>query len=436
MNMYNLNIKQRIFLIIIFCLCVMNLISCKKEIDSDVIAQSNVEQQESAVNNSDSVENMQNGLQVEISGELCIVAKIQNEDAYKEFIDRLDRYTSYTMLRLRLLGTDTVIYLDELLKLGNFEYVTIENGGRVLLKDAEEFRQNSTLREVDLLDVSSIDEKVFKNFPTVERVFVNIDNRCDENFPLKDLQGNMDCTDVIIFWDYQKANSMKGFSMLNAGDYSYASYVVCEQSEPESYRVYIIVKDRETQGERYFDILSIPQEKPLEITRTEEQRIVLKDINFDGYEDIVFCEQDIMWSAYLRCYAFLWNPIEERFQFNETAPFNFEHVDEKRRRITYLCSGSAFDDDYYIYEYNNNEFIEKRLEVRFFQTEPHVIWQYFEENIMTKKLELIYHEEDDADHAIYEENGKIVEEKLYDKDAYYADIGKEYFPEFDFYTAG
>ena len=100
-------------------------------------------------------------------------------------------------------------------------------------------------------------------------------------------------------------------------------------------------------------------------------------------------------------------------------------------------SSSVFEDDYYIYEYKDGGFVEKKLEVRSSRMDDSWIrWYYYEEGELTKTLEILSQPEDNTHHLLYEENGKIIEEKVLEEFSYYADIGKAYFPEFDFYNAG
>ena len=70
-----------------------------------------------------------------------------------------------------------------------------------------------------------------------------------------------------------------------------------------------------------------------------------------------------------------------------------------------------------------------------------MIWQYYEDGELLKRLEETKDEESKLYHITYEENGivteKVMEEADYDNQYdSYSDLGEEYFPEFDFYWKG
>ena len=82
----------------------------------------------------------------------------------------------------------------------------------------------------------------------------------------------------------------------------------------------------------------------------------------------------------------------------------YKMIDTERKRIIYSGGLSAFDDDYFIYEYNGSMFTEKRLEV----------------TISTTAYAQVTMDKADYDYK-YDLN---------------SELGMEYFPEFDFYRAG
>ena len=166
-------------------------------------------------------------------------------------------------------------------------------------------------------------------------------------------------------------------------------------------------------------------------------RIYFEDVNFDGYEDLIYVGDHGINQFYHQCTGFLWDNDEKRYQLCETLPSNFEWADNERNRLIYSTSGSAFEDTYYIYKYNQNQFVEERLEVQTRQTEGGaVVWNYFKENELQKELE-VTSKDDGTYHVFYSENGTARQETL--TRAEYAnvwEIGKRYFPEFDFYNFG
>ena len=70
-----------------------------------------------------------------------------------------------------------------------------------------------------------------------------------------------------------------------------------------------------------------------------------------------------------------------------------------------------------------------------------ITWQYYEEGELLKSLEQNYDEDAKMYYITYEENGIVTEEVMEEADydtKYGSDkeLGLEYFPEFDFYSAG
>ena len=64
---------------------------------------------------------------------------------------------------------------------------------------------------------------------------------------------------------------------------------------------------------------------------------------------------------YHECIGFLWDQSKQQFELEETVPYHFDRIDAGRKRLAFTSSSSAFDDSYYIYEYINGRFEEKRL---------------------------------------------------------------------------
>ncbi|MDE5933138.1 MAG: hypothetical protein K2H40_11775, partial [Lachnospiraceae bacterium] len=206
-------------------------------------------------------------------------------------------------------------------------------------------------------------------------------------------------------------------------------------------KAFICIKDRESYGEKYFDILEVPVEN-LEISWLDGRRVRLDDVNFDGYRDLIFVGHNDLMGYCNRCIGFLWNEKEQRYEWNATVPKYFDGIDTERKRITCIFTLSAADDDYRIYEYNGSVFTEKRLEVTWPQESCcRIIWQYYEEGELLKRLEQNYDEDAKLYYITYEENGIVTEEVMKEADydtkyGSYDELGMEYFPEFDFYWAG
>ena len=233
---------------------------------------------------------------------------------------------------------------------------------------------------------------------------------------------------------------LKAIFVLNEEDYDYISYEFCGEEAKQDCEAFICIKDMETHGEKYFDILEVPVENIwmywLDVI---PGRMRLMDMNFDGYRDLIFLGNN---DAYDWCIGFLWNEKEQRYEWNATVPKFFEWVDTDRKRIEYSYANSIYEEYYFIYEYNGSAFTEKKLEVISSRTDYYQIaWQYYEDGKLTKRLEVNCDEDTKLYYITYEENGivteKVMEEADYDyKYDLYSDLGQEYFPEFDFYLLG
>ncbi|MBD5552347.1 MAG: hypothetical protein HDQ96_14450 [Lachnospiraceae bacterium] len=63
------------------------------------------------------------------------------------------------------------------------------------------------------------------------------------------------------------------------------------------------------------------------------------------------------------------------------------------------------------------------------------IWNYSEDGELKETLEYIFDENDNTSHIIYQGKGRTEEEGFEGKKDY-DEVGKKYFPEFDFYWKG
>lgn len=243
----------------------------------------------------------------------------------------------------------------------------------------------------------------------------------------------------------EKERYLKALYVCNEDDYNYISYEFCGRGE-KICDAFICIKDRESSGQKYFDILEVPIENVDDISWLTGRRVRLDDVNFDGYRDLIFVGYNELMGYRIRCIGFLWNEMEQKYEWNATVPKYYDGIDEERKRIIYMGSLSAFDENYRIYEYNGSIFTEKRLTVTWSEEVQYpgyrVTWKYYEDGgEMLKKLEQSYDEEKKLYYITYEEDGivteKVMEEADYDN-RYNSerDLGQEYFPEFDFYMVG
>ena len=224
------------------------------------------------------------------------------------------------------------------------------------------------------------------------------------------------------------------FYKLNCNNISYISCEFCNKNlelEP-----YIIVKDKSG----CLEILEIPAEILVKMGRAcgDGQRICLMDINFDGYNDIIFLGYNDGLELYHHCIGFLWNQSKQQFELEKTVQSHFDYIETERKRLTFTSSPSASEDSYRIYEYINGEFEEKRLDVTFDLNEENlkeITWEYYENEIFLEKLILNYSEDGNGYYAFYGRDGNI-SEGVFPKEQMYSELGKQYFEEFDFYNHG
>ena len=202
-----------------------------------------------------------------------------------------------------------------------------------------------------------------------------------------------------------------------------------------------LIKDKESNGRQYFDIIAVPEDRLQEVSHVYYwDRILLTDMNFDGYKDIIFAGESYLFDT-LHCVYYLWDKAEKKYELDTTLPTRkIVNIDETRKRLTYSESASAFDDTYYIYQYDGERFREQKLWVVMDYLEQErksiVTWQYYEDGKLMGKLEWILGDNEDISYVFYEENGERIEEVTINKKVYYDEIGLMYFPEFDFYNMG
>ena len=340
----------------------------------------------------------------------------------------------------------------------------IENGGIVTAKNIE-LLQISSLKSISLEYVSQIENEVISNFTNLDDIEIRINNQYVGNLPIEEMLNNNTCKNVIILWDDDMAEEklrnqqeeylrnqiewdyfenilseqkyLKRLYKLNSEINSYISYEFYEQNtKGKISEILISIKDKESNGKKYFDILTCPVESIAKVYGLSGQRIRLEDINFDGHKDLIFLGYNNRIELYQQCVGFLWNENENIYELNETVPKYFDRIDTDRNRLLLTVSPSAFEDNYYIYEYNGETYIEKKLEVRFIDESNGIVWKYLEKGELIKTLYLTFSENDKASYVFENEDGSVVHGEISKSDMSYYDLGKRYFPEFDFYFVG
>lgn len=386
---------------------------------------------------------------------------IHGEGEYRAFVNSLEKYRDCFELRLDMKETDTVVYLDEILAYHNFSYLSIFSGGVIAVRNMDNLKE-TPLEVLELNRVHAIEENVVSQLPAWRDVEIRLDSDYTGVFPAKDLAHNTNCANIAMIWEDNKKyeahleelaewdeitasmsendSYLKGLYVWNEGEDNYISYEFCEEETEQACAAFICIKDRESHGGKYFDILDVPVQS-VDVTWSGGRRMWRDDLNFDGYSDLVFMGWNMFSGDSPRqCICFLWNEKEQKYEWNATAPKHYGRPYDEQKRIIDIYT-SALQDDYFIYEYHDGIFTEKKLTVIFPMEGGQVIWQYYEDGELLKRLEETKAEESKLYHITYEENGivteKVMEEADYDNQYdSYSDLGEEYFPEFDFYWKG
>lgn len=326
--------------------------------------------------------------EIEVSQDSFVYVTIHNEEEYRAFVNCLEEYVDCYSLTLFLKETDTVIYLDEILSYHNFEFLRIMQGGTISARNMEALNI-SPLRDIELYHPYAIEEDMLSRMSNLQDIIIHFNSWYSGVLPAKELLHNTDCSKIVMTWEadrkeelnleglaeWDAINAMlpendryiKALYVQNEDDYNYISYEFCSHGgeigntgKAGACKAFICIKDRESYGEKYFDILEVPVENIM-ISWHDGRRMWLVNINFDGYRDLIFVgynDNDFLGGCY-QCIGFLWNEKEQRYEWNATVPEYFDGIDAERKRIVYVGGLSAADDDYRIYEYNGSVFTEK-----------------------------------------------------------------------------
>ena len=91
-----------------------------------------------------------------------------------------------------------------------------------------------------------------------------------------------------------------------------------------------------------------------------------------------------------------------------------------------------------IYEYDDGEYQEKRLETEYKRDASNPgehVWNYYENGELLEKLILEYRNGETAYYTFYDRDNHIVNGEFPEEKSY-SELGMRYFPEFDFYFFG
>ena len=214
-------------------------------------------------------------------GSSIIKVIIHNEEEYQAFVDCLEEYMDRSILILDMQETPTVVYLDEILAYHNFWDLSIYCGGIISARDIGNLKENP-LEAIDLYHTYTIEENILSQMPALKNIEICLNSDYTGVLPAKELIHNTDCGNIAMIWDDDKEyevhleelaewdeinnallenNSyLKGLYVWNEDDYNYISYEFCEEETENACDVFICIKDRESYGEKYFDILKVPVE--------------------------------------------------------------------------------------------------------------------------------------------------------------------------------
>ena len=403
-----------------------------------------------------------------------LTVKIHTQAEYQRFISHLQEKTGYRQLWLNLSDASITVYLDEVLAYQNFERLRIKNGGTISFKNTQILTY--PIRSIELDHVLGIEEGLFKHIISGDSyvqtdITIELDNRYSGALPIEELLNYGECRDVMMVWDDDAEGEglldvqenmenlkewdylqsvwettdgcLKGIYSLNDEEYSYTSYEFYnhyEESWPEICALFICVKDRKSNGKEYFDIIDVPTDKFMDndlLRRgTSVNRLTRwRDLNFDGYMDLEFHSRNNDSFDPRGYITFLWDEKEQRFILNESAPNHYAWNDTEQQRLIYSTALSAFDEDYYIYQYEGDLFTEKHLKIRTERISETRTGQYFEDGELIARLELVI-DEDGSRHFFYEEIGSTREEIQVESGLLFDEVSEIYFPEFDFWRYG
>ena len=389
-----------------------------------------------------------------------VEANIKNNIEYEAFIEWLNMGGEYSSLFLNLKNTYTAIYLDQIVENTNITYVSVRQGGEIMCNNLDILKEKH-MEGIFFYHIYGMQEGIIENFGKIDRLNIMLKSTYTGYIPIEELLLHLDCEKASIWYDWQRdeeesvatlisyeeskewkikeklmellsdtKRQLKAVYRLLGDEHEYISY---EFKEADGIKVYLCIENRVSKGDSYIQWISLPI-RAEEYNYLEGERLRLEDLNFDGYEDILFIGDNNTLKLYRECQGFLWNEEEKKYKYSETLPINFDRIDEEKKRITYHISEGIMQDHYYIYEYVEGKFIEKYLQVLLGEGE--VEWKYAEDGRIVQKMTLFQEESEEGAYMFFNlETGQIIE-GIWEAERYYYELGKLFFPEFDFYFLG
>ena len=141
-------------------------------------------------------------------------------------------------------------------------------------------------------------------------VYVTIHNEAEYRAFVNCLEEYVDCYSLTLA-SHSASPSRFNSSFLSASHVItiLLQSVLCSSSFAGSTPLYQLlkwIKDRESYGEKYFDILEVPVEN-IEISWLDGRRVRLDDVNFDGYRDLIFVGDNDLMGGYRTVSSILLN---------------------------------------------------------------------------------------------------------------------------------
>lgn len=320
----------------------------------------------------------------------------------------------------------------EILSQNNFVIVEISNGGVLSAKDMEVCKETN-LRDLYLKYMFRIDNCVLNLFDSLETVLVWTDRSFEgQEFGL--FHGEE--WDRLMSISPEDKKDYGAVYILNEEGITYSSYEIYSDNVRENPCAVISIREIENKSDPI--ILEIPNCTTERISKDDGTRIMLEDVNFDGHKDILYLGDNNGLYLFHQCIGFLWNEETGKYELCRSLPSHFGYIDSERKRLTYYDRFSIYDETYYIYEYNENKFREKRLEIELMRETPNPgehVWNYYENGELLEKLILEYSNGETAYYTFYSRDNQVINGEFPEEKSY-SELGMQYFPEFDFYFFG
>lgn len=420
---------------IILFLNVVSLTGCSQVNNGNMEAHHEAEatieddlKQQEIVSNMPSVETYPDG---------TVSVEIRHQKQYMAWISQLENYTDCIELHLDMQGTDVAVYLDEILTYGNFQYVTIENGGTISVKNSNVINIGA-IEKIVFDQVRAIDKRLVSHIPEQVVMRIQINDQYKGIDPVADMLLDTNCQDIAVQWceaEGERQRIQKGFWKLTSKNCSYTEYESYDLNTGEISEAFICIKNQERNGENYFDIVNIPKESLQQLSCIERERIRLEDVNFDGYQDIVVVGAYSERLGEFNYEAFLWNDPEKKYELVTEGRKSNSQVSV--RRIADGYEVKLYDRAYnevFSMDYPKEPWIaevtENVLEIGFSTGSPASNVFYFEKDSGRTSMGYMNSRLIDENYVAYMDNGELIFTDLFHEEIY-LEIKRDFAPAVD-----